>query len=173
MTDQSVQEVVVADANVLINFIHVGKLSVLGELPGYRFVVPEQVLVEVDEASQRATLQAALQAGVLREERITRPDLLLIYAELCQALGPGESACLVIAAENGWRIASDDRRRLPAEARARLGPGRLLTTPDLMLSAIRAGLMSVEEADAAKALLEQRRFRMRFRSFRDLMGGAP
>ncbi|MBI3269065.1 MAG: hypothetical protein HYZ53_08580 [Planctomycetes bacterium] len=168
MSEQPVQEIVVADANVLINFIHLGKLGLLCSLPGYRFIVPEQVFAEVNEASQRAALQAAIQAGVLRVERITRPDLLLDYSQLCQFLGPGESACLVIAGEHGWKIASDDRRRLPAEAQARLGPGRVLTTPDLILAAIRAGLMSVEEADAAKALLEQRRFRMRFRSFGDV-----
>jgi len=51
---------------------------------------------------------------------------------------------------------------------ARLGTDRLINTPGLLLLSIRAGLITIEEADAMKALLEQRRFRMKFASFRDL-----
>ena len=46
---------------------------------------------------------------------------------------------------------------------------RLLTTPAIYLRAIRAGLLSVAEADADKALLASRRFVMRFASFADLL----
>jgi hypothetical protein len=38
--------VVVTDANILINLIHVGRLDLLGKLPPYSFVVPEEVVKE-------------------------------------------------------------------------------------------------------------------------------
>jgi hypothetical protein len=59
--------------------------------------------------------------------------------------------------------------RLPSRSAIRLGSGRILNTPGLYLLCIRSGLITVEEADAAKATLEQRRFRMVFASFRDLL----
>ncbi|HYQ83644.1 MAG TPA: hypothetical protein VEP28_06525, partial [Rubrobacter sp.] len=65
-------------------------------------------------------------------------------------------------------LASDEKRRLLREAGDRLGPGRVLNTPGLFVLAIRGGLMTIEEADAAKLVLERHRFRMRFSSFRDL-----
>jgi hypothetical protein len=52
---------------------------------------------------------------------------------------------------------------------ARLGEGRLVTTAGLFVLAIRAGILTVEEADQMKAVLEQRRFRMTFASFRDVL----
>lgn len=35
--------VVVTDTNILINLLHVGLLELLGKLPPYSFVVPEEV----------------------------------------------------------------------------------------------------------------------------------
>jgi hypothetical protein len=52
---------------------------------------------------------------------------------------------------------------------ARLGKGNTLTTPGLLLVAIRDGLLTVEEADAMKAKLETRRFTMPFQSFREFV----
>ncbi len=37
--------VVVTDANVLINFMHVGRLSLCADLPNLEFVVPDHVRV--------------------------------------------------------------------------------------------------------------------------------
>ncbi len=65
-------------------------------------------------------------------------------------------------------MASDEGGAFLREATARLGAGRIINTPGLFLMAIRAGIISVEQADEAKTVLEQRRFRMKFCSFRDL-----
>jgi hypothetical protein len=54
------------------------------------------------------------------------------------------------------------------EAEARLGLGRVVNTPGLLLMAIKAGRMSVTEADQVKAVLEANRFKMKFGSFGDL-----
>jgi hypothetical protein len=69
-------------------------------------------------------------------------------------------------------VASDEGGAFRREADARLGTGRIINTPGLFLMAIRAGILSVEQADEAKEILERHRFRMRFRSFRELTGGS-
>src|SRR5689334_13770527 len=56
------------------------------------------------------------------------------------------------------------------EATARLGKGRLLTTPGILVLTIHAGRLTVEDADRAKRVLEERRFKMAFGSFADVVG---
>ena len=162
--------IVVTDANVLINLIHVGQLRLLGAIPGYEGVVPSDVVSEITDAQQRATLDAALAAGHVRQESMADPQELARFAELRAIMGQGEAACLALAESRGWLIASDEKRPLRREVDRRLGPGRLITTPGLFVLGIRAGVLTLEEADRAKDLLEQRRFRMSFRSLRDVVG---
>jgi predicted nucleic acid-binding protein len=162
--------VVVADANVVINLIHAGQFALLGALPGYEFAIPEDVVSEITDPGQRRVLEAAPPAGRLRRETVADPQELARYAEFRGIMGKGEAACLALAECRGWLIASDEKRPLRREVERRLGPGRLITTPGLFVLGIRGGVLSIEEADRAKALLEQRRFRMPFRSFRDVVG---
>ena len=167
--------VVVTDANVLINLIHTGRLLLLGQLPGFRFVVPDDVVAEVSEVDQPTRLAEALAAEALASCALTELEDLTLFAELRAVLGSGEAACLALAQGNGWHIASDERGRFRCEVHARLGEQRLLTTPAIYLRAICAGLLSVAEADTDKALLASCRFVMRFASFADVLnakGGA-
>jgi len=59
-------QTVAIDTSVLINLAHLGRLDLLGSLPGLDFVVPEEVLGEVTEPGQRAQLEAAMQVGWAR-----------------------------------------------------------------------------------------------------------
>ena len=52
--------VVVTDTNILINLIHIGRLDLLGKLPSYSFVIPEEVVKEVSEPNQANALQTAI-----------------------------------------------------------------------------------------------------------------
>lgn len=169
MPDAAPQRTVVVDANVLINLIHVDRLGLLGALPGYRFVVPEDVVAEITDAAQRAQLDRATAASHLSVETITDPDDLLQYSEFRRSLGKGEAACIVLAERHGWLVASDERGRFQREALARLGTGRLVNTAGLFVVAIRVGAMSIEEADDAKSILERHRFRLPFGSFGDIV----
>lgn len=45
--------------------------------------------------------------------------------------------------------------------------GRILTTPGILLRAIRSNILGVAEADELKVVLERNRFRMTFDSFAD------
>lgn len=164
-------QIVVTDANILINLLHIGRLSILGRLAQFDFVVPDEVVAEILNEDQAAALQAAIDARHLARVSFQDTEELTAFAALASFLGKGESACLALAQQRGWWVASDEGGAFRREAQQRLGPARLLNTPGLLLSAIRAGALTVDEADQAKAVLEQHRFRVRFGSFRELLGG--
>ncbi len=159
--------IVVMDANVLINLLHVARLGLCNSLPGLEFVIPDLVYGEIKEPGQRRSLESAINAGDLEVASITEPGDLSSLAELTTRLGRGEAACLVLAVKHGWLIASDEKGRFRREAVERIGEENLIGTPDLFIRAINSDLITVEEADAAKLELERQRFRMTFRSFRE------
>lgn len=159
--------VAVADANVLINLIHVSRLGFCADLPGLSFMVPDHVQREISRPAQRSQLGNALESGVLQLCSIIHPDDLSLFAGLIVRLGRGEAACLVLARRHGWTIASDEKGRFLSEVLKRVGKHRLIGTPDLFVRAIQAGLVTVEEADSDKATLEAKRFKMAFKSFQE------
>ncbi len=162
--------IVVVDANVIINLIHVKRLDLLRNLPGHKFVVPDHVMEEIRMEYQKEALRDALSAGYISLVSITDPEEIGFYDRNTRIMGKGESACLAIAQRRKWIIASDEKGRFRREAVKRLGEGKILTTPGILIMAIKAGILSVEEADGAKVILESRRFKMMFGSFGDLLG---
>jgi predicted nucleic acid-binding protein len=161
------------DACVLINLALTDHLNLLGSLSSFEFLVPGEALGEVLRADLRLRVNDALSAGWLQEDSLENPASLALYADLRRALGAGESACIALAAERDGLVASDEKRVFLREARRCLGEGRILNTPGLFLLALRRGLLSVAEADEAKLLLEEHRFRMAFASFQDLLHDTP
>jgi predicted nucleic acid-binding protein len=160
---------VVTDANVLINLMHVSRLGLLAKIPNHEFVVPEHVREEITVATHRTTLDAALTAGWLKIEVIDDIGAITVFTELIARIGRGEAACIAIAAQKGWLIASDEKKRFLREATARVSVGPILTTVDVFLLAIKAGLLTIEEADADKVTLEGRRFKVPFGSYREIV----
>jgi len=71
----------------------------------------------------------------------------------------------VLAVAHGWTVLSDEKGRFRRVVEGRIGASRLMGTADIFVLAIRAGLISISDADADKASLAQRRFRMPFASF--------
>lgn len=167
MTDQAIT-VVVTDANVLINFCHIGQLPLLGVLAPYRFVVPVEVVNEIIDPAQRAAVAGAVAQGALVETVIDRIEALALFGTLRDIMGRGEAACLALAATESWAIASDEKRRFRREAIRLLGETRIVGTASLLLHAIKSGHMSVADADGFKGVLEAKRFVMPFASFGDL-----
>lgn len=162
--------IVVTDANVLINLIHVGRMGLCGQLAGYEFVVPDHVREEITDANQRTALDEAISNGVFRVEAIVDPNSIELFGQLGLRLGRGESACLTLAIERCWLVASDEKKRFRREAESRIGKDRIIGTPDLFVLAIQAGLLTVEEANADKITLEGHHFSMPVESFQDLLG---
>ena len=163
------QIIVVTDANVLINLMHVARLDLCSRQPGYEFVVPDHVRAEITDANQRVALDDAVVRSVVRIEAITDVSAVTLFTELIAHIGRGEAACLTLAIERGWWVASDEQRRFRREAERRIGADRIIGTKDLYLLAIRAGLLTVEQADEDKTVLERHRFKMDFESFCDLV----
>ncbi len=161
--------IVVTDANVLINLMHVSRLGLLAKIPNHEFVVPEHVREEITIPEQRTTLDAAVAAGWLKIEVIDDLGAITVFTELIAHIGRGEAACIAIAAQKGWLIASDEKKRFLREATSRVGVGHVLTTVDVFVLAIKAGLLTIEQADADKITLEGRRFKVSFGSYRELV----
>ena len=164
----SVRRVVAVDANVLINLIHVDALDLLGKLDDFDFVVMEDVIQEIARPAQAAALVNAISQAWIRRERLEQPEGLTLFAELGRVVDRGEAATLAWAAVASASIACDDRRAR-READHRLGKGKILTTPGLLILAIRAGLLTVAGADQMKKVLEANHFKMAFASFGDVL----
>ncbi|MBU6299673.1 MAG: hypothetical protein KGJ79_18915 [Alphaproteobacteria bacterium] len=161
--------IVVTDANVLINLIHAERLGLLSQIPPYEFVVVEEVVAEITRPEQKQMLDDAVAAGHIRRVVIADIPALTLRTELERIMGLGEAASLALAVTQGWSVACDEKKVFLREARARVGQNRIMTTPGILLVAIRAGVITSDEADAIKALLETRRFTMSFVSFKDLL----
>lgn len=160
--------IVITDASILINLFHTGHLSLLGGLSPLKFVVPEEVVAEITQKDQQQAVAAAIAAGHIHRDSISTPEELRLFTELRLVLGAGESSCLAIAKLRNWMVACDEKRVFLREATKHLGEKRIINTPGIYVLSIRAGLITVADADEAKTILENHRFRMAFRSFSEL-----
>lgn len=159
----------IMDTSVLINFAILDRIGLLGALERLRIAVPGEVLFEVKRPEQKKRVRAALKAGSLHEVALDQPPELAQFARFRKKMGLGEAACLALAASRGWLFTCDEGGVVRSEAKKLLGSDRLLNTPGLFLLAIRTGCWTVDEADKAKAVLEENRYRMQFGSFRELL----
>jgi predicted nucleic acid-binding protein len=88
-------------------------------------------------------------------------------------LGAGECSAIAVAITRRYAIAIDDTCAIKTALREAEIKGIKLTilrTQDIMLALIRASILTVDEADHIKAdWAENHRFRLKTRSFRDLL----
>ena len=167
MSAAGIGRTIALDASVLINFLILDRTDLFARLPSLRFVVPEPVVAEIRRPDQAVVIQDSIASGHMRAVRVESPVELGKTDELRRLIGHGEAACLAVAASRGLLVACDERGRFLRLAEEVLGEGRIVTTPGLIVLAIQAGSIAVEEADEMKAMLERHRFRMSFESFRD------
>lgn len=159
---------VATDTCILVNLLRVNRLDLLALLPPYVFCTPPEVIAEIEYQDQRQAIEQAIQQGWLQLMRLEDPIELETYAKANELLGSGESACWALAVRRNWVLATDDSKGAKWK-KVISAPGiQLLNTPGIILLAIRAGLLTVQQADEIKATLEQSRFKMAFRSFADL-----
>jgi predicted nucleic acid-binding protein len=161
--------IVVTDANVLINLIHVDALAMVASLPDYEFVVVDTVVAEITDPLQGVALQTAFAQNYLQRESLTDLDALALFAELVQVMGRGEAASLALSAGKNCYLACDEKRVFRRKAVEILREDRLLTTPGIIVLCIHQGLLTIDEADRLKAILETKRFKMTFGSFREVV----
>jgi hypothetical protein len=113
-----VVRIVAADSNILINFIHLQRLDLLGHLPEYEFVMPEEVRGEITDPVQDAAVRTALDTGILRLVVIEDLPTLTLFAELTGLMGRGEGLAGAV-----------DTRWLDHHRRSRLDEDAAGTTP--------------------------------------------
>jgi predicted nucleic acid-binding protein len=162
-------QLVLADTNVLLNLAIVDRLDLLGAFPELRFCAPREVIDEVLSPRERARVDHALACGLLHETVLEDFSALSLFSGFLQVMGQGEAACLALAVQQGAWVASDEKRAFRREAERHLGPGSILNTPGLIVLAIRRNVLSLDEADEIKRSLEQRRFKMTFGSFVEII----
>lgn len=161
--------IVITDANVLINLAIADGLRLLRDLPDHDFVLPEEVLRELTNESQRQQVEAALAEGFLSVVRLEALEGLELFVELRRVMGAGEASCLALAKGNGWIVASDEKGAFRREASRLVGAAGIITTVDIYVLSIHAGLLTVAQADSAKAILAANRFALPFGSFEELL----
>jgi predicted nucleic acid-binding protein len=126
-------------------------------------------LDEIEDLDQRAAVDKAIAAEHLDEVKLDQPGELGLYVGFNAALGKGESACLALGKARGWAIATDESKD-PKWKKVISDSGfAVINTPGILLAAIRAGALTVVDADEIKARLEQRRFKTKFDSFASLI----
>ena len=158
---------VALDACVLINFLNVDRISILGELPQYRFWIPDAVHNEVIKPEQRRGLATAYRQEIVYREDTPQIEENKVIAELTLSMGKGEAACLAAAQCRGWMLASDEKGTFKKMAVKRIGQERIIGTAEILRAAIRNRIITVLQADEIKANLEGHAFKMSFRSFSD------
>lgn len=168
--------IVVADTSVLINFLKVDRMDLVGRYPA-RILATDHVESELvdDYPEQRVRYEAAVAAKLLDTCSVTDPAEVAFFLRLGPGvrLGAGECSAIAVALSRGYAIAIDDNRAIKAALReAELAGTKLivLRTQDIVVGLIRASVLTVNEADQVKAEWEQQhRFRLKARSFRDLL----
>jgi len=164
---------VIADTCIPINFILAERFDLLCRHQDYRIITTQHTRAEIMDGAQREELDRAIQMDEIGEIQITDPDELATFAACRAVLGKGEAAAIAVAERRGWVIATDEKKRARREIERRLGTGRLLTTPGIILKCILNGTLTVPEADAIKTKLAANRFTMSFASFAGLLGDQP
>lgn len=162
------RRVVVLDTCVLFRLDNVRRLDFLGHLVDFDFVFPGEVWSEVkDRGQQRRVLQAVRQRWVRRLQLDLGKEQELLGQALQAGLDLGEAACLALARSRGFVLATDDKAALKA-GEAALGSHRLMSTPGLVVHAIRTGIVDVRTADGFIGTWREHKFRVSFRSFQDV-----
>lgn len=161
---------IVLDASILLNFVKVGRIDLLGEI-GSRVLLLDQVRAEVIRPEQRQIIMEAITAGIMELESVTDIAEVTLFADLRAGgqLGAGECAVLAVALNRNL-IAGLQDKRARAEGRRRRRALRLCGTEDLMVTLLRSGTLTLDEAD--KLLIEwatQHRFRLKITSFSELL----
>jgi predicted nucleic acid-binding protein len=110
---QDAHRLAVLDTSVLLNFLRVGRLDLLVDLPGHEFLVTDHVRGEVTDTEHSATLNKVLQQHCFRETTGNAPEEVGTFGQLTavRVLGIGECAALALAVCRNLAIAIDDRTR--------------------------------------------------------------
>ena len=160
---------IVLDTSILLNFVKIGRVELLGQL-GTSVVLLDQVFDEVRRPKQRKVVKDAVAADTLDLQSVRDPVEIALFTELQAGgrLGAGECAVLAVAITRNW-VAGLQDRRARTEGQRRREDLALCQTEGLVLTLIKAGYLTIEEADEFLAEWAAKyRFKSKLTSFRDL-----
>jgi len=166
--------IIVADTSVLLNFLKINRMDLIGGHPR-RFLVTDHVETEISHDDQRTAFLAAVAAGHLDTCTVTDLREVELFLRLGPGvrLGAGECSALAVAMHRRHAVAIDDNRALNRAFRtAGLSSTRIeiIRTPDVVVGLIRAGVLTIEEADCIKdRWAREHRFTIKTASFSDLL----
>lgn len=155
-------ELVVADTTVWCNFVHAGQPRLVpAAYPGV--VSPQPVLDEIAEG-QRLGHLGNFDRRFIRQVQLTGAETRRAKT-FERTLGPGEAACLAVAAARGVAVLTDDRN-------ARTVAGSLgievSGTLGVLLHLVEIGGLSLAEADALLAEMIRKGYRSPVASLREI-----
>jgi predicted nucleic acid-binding protein len=138
---------VATDTSLLLNFLRIDRADILGALSAFRFHILNHVVNEVTQEPHASRLQTAVVRGQVAEFELIHLDAIADYDALRLNLGDGEAATIAAAGHLQWVVGLDEKGRARREAAARVGEHNLLNTPGILVHAVRAGLLTLEEAE--------------------------
>ena len=145
------------DSTVLNNFLKIGRLPLLRTVFPSSLRVAAQVYDEMRAGGFEAPLQDGVGQGWLRLVAPESGRETALYGELGKTLGAGEAASLAIAICRQWAMATDDRAARRAAESAAVP---LTGSVGILVTAVRAGIIALEEGD--RFLQQMRRHGYRF-----------
>jgi predicted nucleic acid-binding protein len=165
---------VIANTTLISNFAAVGRLDVLHDLLGEVYISTE-VYAEIQDGRAEgysfyegieSYLHPVAPTGWLRLTSLQGDDELRLFNQLPTALHRGEASCLAVAAQRGWAFLSDDARA--RQAARELGVS-LSGTLGVLVQAIRANLLSLDEANRLLGQMIQAGYRSPYDNLADLI----
>lgn len=160
--------IVLLDTCILINMFRGECTDILGSLVQYDFRVTSHVVNEITDPEQQSVLRRLIEHGVLSVELVSDNSTIQDIEFYMHRLAAGEASCLAVAKHNNWIVGTDDGLAIRIVERE-IASNKVITTPGLLVTAIRYGIVSIEEADSIKELLETDKFRMSFKSFSEIV----
>ena len=162
---------IVADTSVLLNFLKIGREQLLTQLPE-PVAVTNHVREELTVPAQRERFVALTANNQIKEIVLDSIPELQMFARLMVSgrLGPGECSALTHGILHKSTVALDDSRAIK-EARKIDASLRILQTQDIVVRLIKAGQLTIQEADSIKQeWATHYRFKLNFSSFIDFLG---
>ena len=137
---------IILDADVLLHFAKVGRLSMLPEiLPEYEHVVLSTVYDEIRSIQNQLDNQILFLKNISKETFNPTGEMLVEYAKLLQTFGKGESACMAYCRYTHNVIGSSNLKDIKEYCERQ--QITYLTTLDFLYYAFVRGKMSAEECE--------------------------
>jgi len=145
-------DIIISDANVLINFLDSGHFELLIKLFQGKLHITDTVRAEIKQ--HNSELDKAIEEGKVKVHKVPIEQVAHL-AKSFENFQAGEASCFVLAKEKGWRIGTDDGAA-KVFIRKELGMHYIFTTFDVLLKAVRLGIIKKTEVESVVDEMEKK-----------------